>query len=101
MSEFNAHDLAHLKKLCRIDCAPDEEADILKSLSRVLDYVSQLAEVKTDGVKPCRFVLRSISKNQMREDAVQDLLSRDQFLANSPDQIGGMIRVPPVIHKHG
>jgi aspartyl-tRNA(Asn)/glutamyl-tRNA(Gln) amidotransferase subunit C len=97
MPFMDSNALAHLKKLCRIDCTPEEEADIQSSLTRVLDYVSQLSEANTDGVKPCRFVLRSMLKNQMREDEPKDLLSRDQFLANAPDQIGGMIRVPPIL----
>jgi Asp-tRNA(Asn)/Glu-tRNA(Gln) amidotransferase C subunit len=36
-------------------------------------------------------------KDQMREDEIKDLLPRDQFLAGAPDQIGGMVRVPPVM----
>ena len=90
-------DLSHLKKLCRIDCTPQEEAELLSRLTRVLDYMGQLNEVDTEGVKPCRFVLRSMLKNRMREDEVKDLLPRDQFLSNAPDQIGGMVRVPQVL----
>lgn len=97
MSKFSKQELSHLKRLCRIDCGPEEEAKILESLNRVLSYVAQLDEVDVEGVKPCRFVLRSMLKNQMREDEVKDLISRDQFLANAPDQIGGMIRVPPIL----
>jgi aspartyl-tRNA(Asn)/glutamyl-tRNA(Gln) amidotransferase subunit C len=97
MAQFDAATLERLKKLCRIDCSPEEDADILQSLSRVLDYVSQLNEVDTEGVKTCRYVLRSMLKNQMRDDEVKDLLPRAEFLSNAPDQIGGMIRVPPVL----
>ena len=80
-----------------MDCSEEEEADIQESLSRILDYMAQLNEVPTEGVKTCRFVLRSMLKNVMREDEVKDILPREQFLANAPDQIGGMIRVPPVL----
>ena len=97
MSAFDAHTLAHLKKLCKISCTPDEEADILNSLPRILGYAATLNEINTDDVKPCSYVLSSMLNNQMRADEVGRLLSRDQFLSNAPDQIGGMIRVPPVI----
>jgi len=97
MAQFDSQALEHLKKLCRIDCTPEEDVELLDSLKRVLDYVGQLNEVNTEGVKTCRYVLRSMLKNQMREDEVKDLLPREQFLANAPDQIGGMIRVPPVL----
>lgn len=97
MANFDHQTLEHLKKLCRIECTEEETRDILESLSRVLEYVEQLKEVNTENTKTCRYVLRGMLKNEMREDVVADLLPREQFLANAPDQIGGMIRVPPVM----
>jgi aspartyl-tRNA(Asn)/glutamyl-tRNA(Gln) amidotransferase subunit C len=97
MANFDHQTLEHLKKLCRIECTDEENLDILNSLTRVLDYVNQLDEVNTEGVKTCRYVLRGMQRNQMREDEVKDVLPREKFLANAPDQIGGMIRVPPVL----
>jgi aspartyl-tRNA(Asn)/glutamyl-tRNA(Gln) amidotransferase subunit C len=97
MANFDHQTLEHLKKLCRIDCSEEENQDILDSLSRILDYVAQLNEVNTMDTKTCRYVLRGMVRNQMRDDEVKDLLPRDQFLANAPDQIGGMVRVPPVL----
>jgi len=94
---FNDQTLAHLKKLCKIECSPEEDRSILENLSRVLQYMKQLEEIDTENVQPCRHVLRSMLKNRMREDEVKDLLSRDKFLANASDQIGGMVRVPPVM----
>lgn len=99
MPQFDRHTLEHLKKLCRIDTTAEEEADILQSLNRVLEYMEQLKEVPTEGVKSCRYVLRSFLKNQTRADEVKDLLTKEQFLSNVPDQIGGMVRVPPVLKK--
>lgn len=94
---FDSQTLEHLKKLCRITCTPDEEADILASLRSVLKYVEQLKEIDTEGVRSCRYVLRSLLKNTLREDVVKDPLSSEIFLANAPEQIGGMVRVPPVM----
>ena len=97
MAYFDHLNVKHLKSLCRIECTPEEEEDILGSLNKVLDYVQQLDEVDTEGVKACRYVLRSMAKNQMREDEAGNLLPRERFLSNAPDQIGGMIRVPPIL----
>jgi len=97
MSQFNTEALEHLKKLCRIDCDEEEQIDILHSLNRILEYMNQLGELDTEGVEPCNYVLRSMLKNLMREDTVQDLLPRETFLANAPDQIGGMVRTPSVL----
>ena len=99
MTQFDSHALAHLKKLCRIECSPDEEQDILRSFARVLGYVEALKEVPTDGVPPCNFVLRGMLKNVLREDEIQDVMSREQFFANVPKQVGGMVCTPTVM-KH-
>lgn len=97
MANFDHQTLEHLKKLCKIECTEEENQDILDSLGRILDYVEQLKEVNTDNTATCRYVLRGMLRNQMREDEVKDLLPREKFLANAPDQIGGMIRTPPVL----
>lgn len=97
MSNFDHQSLEHLKKLCRIECTEAEDLDILSSLKSVLEYVEQLKDVNTEGTKTCRFVLRGMTKDAMRVDEVKQTLPREQFLANAPDQIGGMIRVPPVL----
>lgn len=97
MSDFDHQTLEHLKRLCRIECTEEENQAILKSLGRVVRYVAQLSEIDTENTTPCRYVLRGMVKSQLREDQVADPLSREQFLANAPDQIGGMIRVPPIL----
>jgi aspartyl-tRNA(Asn)/glutamyl-tRNA(Gln) amidotransferase subunit C len=97
MAEFTRESFEHLKRLSRMDCSPEEGQEVLESLQKVLNYVAQLEEVDTEGVAPCNYVLREMLKNQMRPDEGVDLLPRDRFLANAPDQIGGMVRVPPVM----
>lgn len=97
MANFDHQTLEHLKKLCKVECTAEENEEILESLTRILEYVEQLKEVNTENTKTCRYVLRGMLRNQMREDTVKELLPREQFLANAPDQIGGMIRVPPVL----
>lgn len=97
MSDFNQKEFEHLKKLCRLELTAEEETEILASIQKVLGYVEQLNEVNTEGVASCNFVLRSLLQNQLREDEVKELLPREQFLNNAPDQIGGMIRVPAVM----
>lgn len=94
---FDNQTLEHLKKLCRIECTPEEEVDILNSLTRVLNYMAELKEVQTDGVKTCRYVLRSLVKKELREDVPGEQLNREVFLNLAPEQIGGMVRVPPVM----
>lgn len=94
---LDARAFQNLKQLCRIECTPEEEREFHKSLQRVLSYIEQLSEVPTEGVASCTTVIKELTSNPLRDDVIQDPYSRDLFLANAPDQIGGMIRVPPVL----
>ncbi len=97
MAHFNQQTLSHLKKLCKLDYEPEEEAEILYGLKKTLDYIALLDAVDTEGVEPCTYVLQNICETTWRDDIAKDILPRETFLANAPDQIGGMIRVPPTL----
>lgn len=97
MAHFERKDLDHLKKLCRLDFTPEEETDVLASLQTILTQIESLKQIDTKGVETCSHVLREGWKTQLREDTANNDLSREQFLANAPDQIGGMVRVPPIL----
>ena len=97
MTKFDRKEFEHLQKLCKLHCTPDEEEGVLHSLQNVLAYLRQLEAIDTEGVPPCKSVLRSILQNPLREDEIKDLLPREQFLAEVPEHIGGMVRVPPVL----
>ncbi|MGB7977666.1 MAG: Asp-tRNA(Asn)/Glu-tRNA(Gln) amidotransferase subunit GatC [Chlamydiales bacterium] len=97
MANFDHQSLEYLKKLCRIECTAEEGEDLFNSLNRILQYIEQLKEVDTENTKTCRYVLRGMLRNRMRDDEIKDLLPREKFLEGAPDQIGGMIRIPIVM----
>lgn len=99
MAEINRESLKKLKTLCRIDFSEDEQESLLHDLQNILNYIELLQEVDTENVKPLNHVLSDVV-NVTREDVVGETLPRDLFLKNAPDQIGGLIRVPPVIKKN-
>ena len=99
MLPFDEKTLAGLEDLCQIACTPEEKADILQSLNRVLEYIRLLNEVDIQGIPTCNFVLRGMINRTLREDIVSDLFSGEEFLSSVPDRIGGMVRVPPVLKK--
>ena len=97
MSNFDKKTLEDLERLCRIKCTKEENIAILTDLKKIIDYIEELAEVDTENVPSCRSVLGSMHQNVTREDVVGKTLSTSDFLSNAPDQIGGMIRIPPVL----
>ncbi len=93
---MDEQDISHLAKLCRIECSEEDKKRLGQNLAKVLGYIKQLDELDTQNIAPCTHVIESTS-SELRNDELKDLLSREEFLANSPSHVGGMIRVPPVI----
>lgn len=93
---INKETIESLITLSRIRCTEEEIESLLKDLQRILSYIDQLNEVDVANVPPCNQVIAN-QANVMRDDVVGKILPRDVFLANAPSQIGGLIRVPPVM----
>jgi len=91
-------DFNKLCRLCRLSVSPDEKSAFLKSLSSVLEYVTQLNDIDTEGVTPC-FTIHETLRSVMREDIPEPPLPREAALANAPAHTGGMFRVPPVLKQ--
>jgi aspartyl-tRNA(Asn)/glutamyl-tRNA(Gln) amidotransferase subunit C len=98
MADVDKKTIKSLTQLSRIECSEEEQEALLKDLKKILHYVELMNEVDTTHVPPCNHVMKDIA-NVMREDIVQEVLPRETFLANAPSQVGGMIRVPPVIKQ--
>ncbi|MBF5059476.1 Asp-tRNA(Asn)/Glu-tRNA(Gln) amidotransferase subunit GatC [Candidatus Neptunochlamydia vexilliferae] len=96
MSNLDKETIEHLTRLSRIRCSEKEVDTLLKNLQSILGYIDQMKEVDTEDVPVCNHVSEEIGM-VVREDEVSESLPRETFLENSPSQVGGMIRVPPVI----
>ena len=75
-----------------------ESLKVEDDLKRILDFIDLLDQVDTEGVPTCDFVLKN-HRQLLREDRVEEILPRDEFLKNAPDHMGGMVKVPPIIRK--
>jgi aspartyl-tRNA(Asn)/glutamyl-tRNA(Gln) amidotransferase subunit C len=96
MSKLTKESIKNLVKLSRIDCSEEEQDALLRDLEKILNLFEQLEKIDTENVSPCNQVIEGMA-NVMRDDIVGDVMPREVFLSNAPSQIGGMIRVPPVI----
>lgn len=98
MEILTEEEFLKLTQLCRIECTDEEKKTLCSNISKILAYIDLLQEVDTKDVPPCSQVMELLS-NVMREDKVGPALPREEFLFNAPAHIGGMIRVPPIIHS--
>jgi aspartyl-tRNA(Asn)/glutamyl-tRNA(Gln) amidotransferase subunit C len=98
MAKIDKETIEQLTTLCRIDCTEEEQLSLLEDLKKILSYIEQLQQIDTEEVPPCNHILETMA-NVMREDTVGEVMNRDEFLANAPAHVGGMVKVPPVIKQ--
>jgi aspartyl-tRNA(Asn)/glutamyl-tRNA(Gln) amidotransferase subunit C len=81
--------------LARIEVSEAEEDHLALELSKMLNFIEQLAEVNTDGVEP----LTSVSALGMRTrpDVVNDGSIAVQVLTNAPEATSDYFTVPKVV----
>jgi aspartyl-tRNA(Asn)/glutamyl-tRNA(Gln) amidotransferase subunit C len=98
MAELDREAIKKLAQLSRIRCTEEESERLLKDLRKIVDYVQMLERLETADTPVCSYVLEEVV-NVLREDSCGPTLGRDEFLANSPSHVGGMVRVPPVLKE--
>ncbi len=101
MAQFEEKDLHLIEELCRIRCQPEEKPVLIDNIKKLLKYVETINEVNTDHISPITHLLadETPADSNMRKDSAHNSMTTDEFLQNAPEQIGGMVRVPPVIDK--
>lgn len=74
----------------------DDEAEALRGdLDAILGYVAQLEALDLEGVEPTTHAVPLALP--LRADEVVKTLTRQEVLANAPEQAQGMFRVPRVV----
>ncbi len=87
-------DVEHVAKLARLELTEEEKELYTKQLGDVLKYVDQMNEVDTSDVKPMTQVIDFV--NVMREDVVHYEQTKEELMANAPEEENGFFRVPKI-----
>ena len=87
-------DVEHVAKLARLELTEEEKELYTKQLGDVLKYVDQMNEVETSNVKPMAQVVDLV--NVMREDVVHYEQTKEELMANAPDEENGFFKVPKI-----
>ncbi|NRA87005.1 MAG: Asp-tRNA(Asn)/Glu-tRNA(Gln) amidotransferase subunit GatC [Rhizobiales bacterium] len=81
--------------LARIKVTDEQVANLEGELNQIIQFVEQLSEINTDGVKP---LTSAVAMTQpLRADIVNDGGYPDQILKNAPNSEDGFFLVPKVI----
>ena len=81
--------------LAKLELSREEREAAKRDMSRMLDYVDKLNELDTEGVEPMSHLFPV--HNVFREDEVINADSREQILANAPEQKDGAFKGPRTI----
>lgn len=87
-------EVEHVAHLARLRLAAGELEKLQTDLSHILDYIDMLKEVDVEGV-PLTAQVTGLA-NVLRDDELRPSLTREQVLANAPDQRDGMFRVKEI-----
>ena len=95
MSRISSDDVRKVAKLARLDLPEEKIATYTGQLESILDYVSQLAEIDTEGVPE---TTRAVEvTNVTREDGVTPTPVREEILNQAPLREGDFFRVPKIL----
>lgn len=100
MAQITKEILDQLAASCRLSLSSEEELAMIGEMQRVVSYVHLLDELDTKDISPySHFSEQSI--DSLREDIVvpENCLPTEEFLANAPEIVGGMIKVQTVMKQ--
>lgn len=81
--------------LARINLTDKEIERFSRQLSDIVQYISQLKEINTEGIEPTSHVIPL--NNVFREDLIQPSTHRNEMLQNAPDSNDKFYIVPKII----
>lgn len=93
---INSETVNKLAKLSALKVDEATNAELCQDLGKILDFISQLQEVSTEGIEP---MTSTVGNNitPEREDKVTEENNREALLSNSPKQEMGFFVVPRVM----
>jgi aspartyl-tRNA(Asn)/glutamyl-tRNA(Gln) amidotransferase subunit C len=89
--------LEKVANLGKLALSGEEKAAMKHDFQKMLDFVSKLQEVDTQGVEPLIHITQEV--NRLRKDQPELDLEQAQVLHNAPDAKNGHFRVPKVVKK--
>ena len=96
MSTIDIDLVERLAELSRLEFSEEEKKSLQGELGRILDFISVLSEVNTDGVSPMSSTT-SGDMSRTREDEVSEENKRDAYLNIAPKSEMGFYVVPRVV----
>ncbi len=92
---ISREEVEHVARLARLALGDAELERMREQLNAILGYIDKLRELDVTNVQPTSHAVELV--NVLREDAVVPCLPQGEMLANAPDRVGELFRVPRII----
>jgi aspartyl-tRNA(Asn)/glutamyl-tRNA(Gln) amidotransferase subunit C len=99
MSALSNDDIKHVARLAKLDLTPSEIQKFVSQLSSVVDYISQLSEVETDGVEPTSQTTGLTNVKRLDEARPENGLSQEESLSGTGKTYNGYFIVPGILEE--
>jgi aspartyl-tRNA(Asn)/glutamyl-tRNA(Gln) amidotransferase subunit C len=83
--------------LARLELNETEKQEMIKDMSKILDFMAKLNELDTSGIEPLVYMTDDV--NVLREDAVKQQITHEEALLNAPKHDENYFLVAKVIEK--
>lgn len=86
----------HIANLSKLEFNNEEKANIRQDMNKIINFMSKLSEVDTEGLDPLIFMSHEI--NRLREDQSKVTVSKGDALKNAAKHDSDYFRIPKVLH---
>lgn len=83
--------------LARLELSETEKQEMIKDMSKILDFMAKLNELDTTGIEPLVYMTNDV--NVLRDDVVKQQITHQEALENAPKHDENFFLVAKVIEK--
>lgn len=97
MAKLTEAEVLYVAKLSNLKLTTSQIKKFLPQLSKIVEFVSQLSEVETKGLKPTNQTTGLT--NVYRKDIVNssNSLTQDEALSGTDNVYNGLFKIPPIL----
>ncbi len=101
-AKVTVEDVERVAELAHLQLTAEESGHMVHDLNAILDYVSELNELDTEGVMPLAQVNElegAGGASSLRQDVKLPSLDRSAVMSQAPETDGVFFKVPKVIER--
>lgn len=97
MAKLSKSEVQHVAKLAKLDLTEKEIEKYAIQLSSIVDFISELSEVDTEGIEPTSQTTGL--ENVFRDDVIDsaNYLTQDEAVSGSDKIYNGYFKVPAIL----